>query len=207
MCARLRDRGDTVIAVGTDAGRLESVTASDRRVVDLTDRDAARALATDIVSAHRHVDAVMHLVGGWRGATPRGRRVVAAAAGRHPCARHRGVRRRARGIRGTARHHQLDGGAPGCDELVRTGEGGCRAAGRGTRGASRRGGWRRDHLLHRLARRGRDPCSRPRRASRRLARCAGGRGERRAHRAVRSGAMRVISRRGCAAPPSPRVAA
>jgi len=67
VCARLRDRGDTVIAVGTDAGRLESVTASDRRVADLTDRDAARALATDVVSAHRHVDAVMHLIGGWRG--------------------------------------------------------------------------------------------------------------------------------------------
>jgi nucleoside-diphosphate-sugar epimerase len=64
VCARLRDRGDTVIAVGTDAGRLESVTASDRRVADLTDRDAARALATDILPAHRHVDAVMHLLGG-----------------------------------------------------------------------------------------------------------------------------------------------
>jgi nucleoside-diphosphate-sugar epimerase len=67
VCARLRDRGDTVIAVGTDAERLASVTASDRRVADLTDPDATRALAADVVDAHRRVDAVMHLVGGWRG--------------------------------------------------------------------------------------------------------------------------------------------
>jgi nucleoside-diphosphate-sugar epimerase len=71
VCARLRDRGDTVIAVGPDAERLASVTASDRRVADLTDREATRALAADIVDAHRRVDAVMHLVGGWRaGDTP-----------------------------------------------------------------------------------------------------------------------------------------
>jgi len=67
VCARLRDRGDTVIAVGTDAARLTSVAASDRRVADLTDPDAARALAADVTDAHRHVDAVIHLVGGWRG--------------------------------------------------------------------------------------------------------------------------------------------
>lgn len=67
LCVRLRERGDTVIAVGTDAGRLASVAASDRRVVELTDPDAVRALADDVASAHRSIGAVVHLVGGWRG--------------------------------------------------------------------------------------------------------------------------------------------
>ncbi|MGN6271860.1 MAG: NAD-dependent epimerase/dehydratase family protein [Protaetiibacter sp.] len=67
VCARLRDRGDTVVAVGTDAARLASVAASDRRVADLGDPDAARRLAAEVVDAHRRVDAVVHLVGGWRG--------------------------------------------------------------------------------------------------------------------------------------------
>src|SRR5690606_40579922 len=67
VCARLRDRGDTVIAVGTDAARLVSVAASDRRVADLTDPDATRALAADVADAHRHVVVVIHLVGGLRG--------------------------------------------------------------------------------------------------------------------------------------------
>ncbi|QNO37551.1 SDR family NAD(P)-dependent oxidoreductase [Protaetiibacter sp. SSC-01] len=70
-CARLRDRGDTVIAVGTDGGRLDTVAASDRHVADLTDAGAARQLAAQVVSAHRRVDAVLHLVGGWKpGDTP-----------------------------------------------------------------------------------------------------------------------------------------
>ncbi len=67
VCARLGDRGDTVIAVGTDAGRLSSVDADDRRVAELTDPDAARGLAAAVVDAHRRVDAVLHLVGGWKG--------------------------------------------------------------------------------------------------------------------------------------------
>lgn len=66
-CARLRDRGDTVVAVGTDADRLATVAASDRLVADLADPQAARALAAEVMSAHRRVDAVLHLVGGWRG--------------------------------------------------------------------------------------------------------------------------------------------
>ncbi len=71
VCARLRERGDDVVAVGTDAGRLASVQASDRRVADLTDAGAARALAAEVASAHRRVDAVLHLVGGWKpGDTP-----------------------------------------------------------------------------------------------------------------------------------------
>jgi nucleoside-diphosphate-sugar epimerase len=66
VCARLRDRGDTVVAVGTDEARLTSVDATDRRVADLTDPDAVRALAASVADAHRRVDAVVHLVGGWR---------------------------------------------------------------------------------------------------------------------------------------------
>jgi nucleoside-diphosphate-sugar epimerase len=66
VCARLRDRGDTVIAVGTDAERLATVDASERRIADLTNPDAVRALAASVADAHRRVDAVVHLVGGWR---------------------------------------------------------------------------------------------------------------------------------------------
>lgn len=67
VCARLRERGDTVIAVGTDAARLATVDADDRRVADLTDADAARTLAAELGPVH----AVLHLVGGWKpGDTP-----------------------------------------------------------------------------------------------------------------------------------------
>lgn len=62
VCARVRERGDTVVAIGTDAERLASVDADVRLVADLTDADAVRALADEV----RHVDAVLHLVGGWR---------------------------------------------------------------------------------------------------------------------------------------------
>ncbi len=67
VCARFTDRGDTVVAVGTDASRLISVQADDHRVADLTHLSEARALAQAVVAAHRRVDAVVHLVGGWRG--------------------------------------------------------------------------------------------------------------------------------------------
>ena len=64
--AALSARGDTVVAVGTDAGRLATVDAADRRVVDLTDRTACERLATEIVAEHGRVDGLLHLVGGWR---------------------------------------------------------------------------------------------------------------------------------------------
>ena len=67
VCARLGERGDHVIAVGTDAGRLAEVLADEHRVADLTDAGAVRALADEV----RRVDAVLHLVGGWKpGSTP-----------------------------------------------------------------------------------------------------------------------------------------
>ncbi len=38
--------------------------------VDLTDADAVRRFADDTEGWHGHVDAVLHMVGGWRGGTP-----------------------------------------------------------------------------------------------------------------------------------------
>jgi len=67
VCARLGERGDHVIAVGTDAARLAEVDADERLLADLTAPDAVRTLAEEV----RRVDAVLHLVGGWRpGNTP-----------------------------------------------------------------------------------------------------------------------------------------
>lgn len=67
VCARLQERGDTVVAVGTNAEHLMSVDADDHRVADLTELSAAKALAQSVATDHRRVDAVVHLVGGWRG--------------------------------------------------------------------------------------------------------------------------------------------
>ena len=62
----LHARGDTVIAVGTDAARLATVEADDRRLADLTDIGDASALAHEVLDGSDRVDAVLHLVGGWR---------------------------------------------------------------------------------------------------------------------------------------------
>lgn len=67
VASLLRGRGDTVIAVGTDAERLASVEASDRRLADLTDVGDATAVAHESLDGYGRVDAVLHLVGGWRG--------------------------------------------------------------------------------------------------------------------------------------------
>ncbi|MFC5502201.1 SDR family NAD(P)-dependent oxidoreductase [Lysinimonas soli] len=64
--AALSARGDTVVAVGTDAARLATVDAADRRVADLTDRAACDRLAAEVLAAHGRVDGLLHLVGGWR---------------------------------------------------------------------------------------------------------------------------------------------
>ncbi len=79
-CAAVLARGDQVVAVGRDAASLESLRAEldgalgddaggrlDARVCDLLDGDAVEALARDVVTDHGHVDALFHLVGGWRG--------------------------------------------------------------------------------------------------------------------------------------------
>jgi NAD(P)-dependent dehydrogenase (short-subunit alcohol dehydrogenase family) len=66
VCTLLQARGDTVLAVGTDAGRLETVDAAERLVCDVTDRDATEALAADVATRHESLDGILHLVGGWK---------------------------------------------------------------------------------------------------------------------------------------------
>jgi 3-oxoacyl-[acyl-carrier protein] reductase len=72
-CAAVLGRGDRVVAVGRDAESLERLTSSlgdgllETRVCDLLDGAAVQALGSDVVTAHGGVDALFHLVGGWRG--------------------------------------------------------------------------------------------------------------------------------------------
>jgi NAD(P)-dependent dehydrogenase (short-subunit alcohol dehydrogenase family) len=66
-CVALQRAGHTVVAVGSDAGRLASVTASVRLVCDLTDPDATSGLAARVRAEAGPADALVHLVGGWRG--------------------------------------------------------------------------------------------------------------------------------------------
>jgi NAD(P)-dependent dehydrogenase (short-subunit alcohol dehydrogenase family) len=65
VAERLSAAGAIVVALGSDAGRLEPVRAADRRVVDLRDADAVAAVAAGILADHGRVDGVVHLVGGW----------------------------------------------------------------------------------------------------------------------------------------------
>ncbi|ARC57868.1 Acetoacetyl-CoA reductase [Frondihabitans sp. 762G35] len=67
VCTALRGTGATVVAVGTDAGRLAGVDADVRLVADLGDADATRALAETVTTNVGPVDSLVHLVGGWRG--------------------------------------------------------------------------------------------------------------------------------------------
>lgn len=66
VCALLTARGDTVLAVGTDASRLETVDAAERLICDVADRAATDALAADVATRHGHLDGILHLVGGWK---------------------------------------------------------------------------------------------------------------------------------------------
>lgn len=75
-CAALLARGEIVVAVGRDEATLAALrdelsTAGDgvldARACDLLDAEAVRVLARNVVSAHGGVDALFHLVGGWRG--------------------------------------------------------------------------------------------------------------------------------------------
>ncbi|MBK9159025.1 MAG: SDR family oxidoreductase [Propionibacteriaceae bacterium] len=61
--AALESAGHDVIAVGSDAGRLDAVPARSREVCDLTDATQVQALATRVGP----LDGLLHLVGGWRG--------------------------------------------------------------------------------------------------------------------------------------------
>jgi 3-oxoacyl-[acyl-carrier protein] reductase len=67
VCSALRADGHTVVAVGSDADRLESVDASHRFVADLTNADATLELAERVRRDAGPTDGLVHLVGGWRG--------------------------------------------------------------------------------------------------------------------------------------------
>ncbi len=68
---KLADAGAKVIAVSSSEQRLADAFASDPRVdrygCDLTDPTAVQVLARTIHSRHGGTDALIHLVGGWRG--------------------------------------------------------------------------------------------------------------------------------------------
>lgn len=69
--AVLTGHGATVVAVGSNAGRLEGALGHldrvDRRVCDLTDASAVNKLAHALTADYPSVDGLIHLVGGWRG--------------------------------------------------------------------------------------------------------------------------------------------
>lgn len=71
LTRRLLEDGFSVVAVGSDEGRLDaSFAALDgvvRHVCDLTDEAAVGDLARRVRSDHDGADALFHLVGGWRG--------------------------------------------------------------------------------------------------------------------------------------------
>ena len=62
--------GAQVAATDVSPDRLEGLGAADARAVDLLDPGATAAWARDLEERFGHVDAVAHLVGGWRGGTP-----------------------------------------------------------------------------------------------------------------------------------------
>ncbi|MET1036065.1 MAG: SDR family NAD(P)-dependent oxidoreductase [Arthrobacter sp.] len=65
----LHDAGATVLAAGTDAGRLGERLpfAAGRYAADLADPAAVAGLAARIRGEHGRLDGLVHLVGGWRG--------------------------------------------------------------------------------------------------------------------------------------------
>jgi 3-oxoacyl-[acyl-carrier protein] reductase len=66
VCSTLLAAGMTVVAVGSDAGRLALVDASAQLVCDLTQAAATRALADRVRADFGSADGLVHLVGGWR---------------------------------------------------------------------------------------------------------------------------------------------
>jgi NADP-dependent 3-hydroxy acid dehydrogenase YdfG len=66
----LAEAGAQVAATDVSEERLASLEAADKRAVDLLDPADTAAWAGDLEQRFGHVDAVVHLVGGWRGGTP-----------------------------------------------------------------------------------------------------------------------------------------
>jgi NAD(P)-dependent dehydrogenase (short-subunit alcohol dehydrogenase family) len=72
---RLAAAGGQLCACGRDRSSLETLAADagaeiDVDVVDLLDADATKAWAADLARRRGRIDALVHLVGGWRGGTP-----------------------------------------------------------------------------------------------------------------------------------------
>ncbi|MHA7277524.1 SDR family NAD(P)-dependent oxidoreductase [Arthrobacter sp. HLT1-21] len=67
----LRQHGASVVAVGSDKGRLDRALGHlkevDRRVCDLADAPAVDDLARALTADYPSIDGLIHLVGGWRG--------------------------------------------------------------------------------------------------------------------------------------------
>lgn len=67
----LRQHGASVVAVGSNAGRLDDSLGHledvDRRVCDLADAQAVTDLARTLIADYPSIDGLIHLVGGWRG--------------------------------------------------------------------------------------------------------------------------------------------
>ena len=77
LVGRLAEAGATVVAAGSNRGRIEAAVADiaartpsgrvEAAVVDLLDEQATRDWAAAVGSEHGRVDGLVHLVGGWRG--------------------------------------------------------------------------------------------------------------------------------------------
>jgi NAD(P)-dependent dehydrogenase (short-subunit alcohol dehydrogenase family) len=72
---RLAPEVERLCICGREPARLgalaeEAPGAVDADVVDLLDRDAARAWADGLAARHGRVDGLVHMVGGWRGGMP-----------------------------------------------------------------------------------------------------------------------------------------
>jgi NAD(P)-dependent dehydrogenase (short-subunit alcohol dehydrogenase family) len=78
VAARLAAAGATIAATDRQQERLDSLAAGlglpperwDGRVVDLLDEEAAREWCAALEQRFGQVDALLHLVGGWRGGAP-----------------------------------------------------------------------------------------------------------------------------------------
>ena len=66
----LAEAGAQVAATDVSEERLAAIDAADKRAVDLLDPADTSAWARDLEARFGHVDAVVHLVGGWRGGKP-----------------------------------------------------------------------------------------------------------------------------------------
>jgi NADP-dependent 3-hydroxy acid dehydrogenase YdfG len=78
VARRLADDGATIAGIDRHQERLDQLASEldlpeerfDGRIVDLLSEDAARGWCDALVERFGHVDALLHLVGGWKGGDP-----------------------------------------------------------------------------------------------------------------------------------------